>query len=368
MLYGSLRGTVQQDKSYRWYVKKPSGEDRRKVQLPEQLSTPLARVCRYYLECLSHDDIGGVSEFAASKYGDVKYVELDELPMFATSGSDLFDSQAARALLTRIRRDRNQQTLYLGYPVRLNLIRSRKGWEGFLVEPLLLFQFQEAESRYSMPTLSDDLPQINFRALRALSNAGETGVLEEAIQLADELGLTNAAGDQPEPDEMLVRLCEIRSDWDWQEKIDPYALSRGKPIADLNQQGIFNRGILVAAERSPYTKGLESELKMLQSVEEREYRDTALGAWLSTRNIESPPADQQPLIEVLPLNSEQRQAVRQALANPLTVITGPPGTGKSQGCDLDPRERGVAREDGVVREQEQQSGGYRRDTGQRTRP
>ena len=36
------------------------------------------------------------------------------------------------------------------------------------------------------------------------------------------------------------------------------------------------------------------------------------------------------MLEVLPLNSEQRQAVRQALSNPLTVITGPPGTGKSQ--------------------------------------
>ena len=33
---------------------------------------------------------------------------------------------------------------------------------------------------------------------------------------------------------------------------------------------------------------------------------------------------------MLPLNAEQRQAVQQALTNPLTVITGPPGTGKSQ--------------------------------------
>src|SRR6202035_1145308 len=46
--------------------------------------------------------------------------------------------------------------------------------------------------------------------------------------------------------------------------------------------------------------------------------------------IRSPPADQRPLVEVLGLNREQRQAVRQGLSNPLTVITGPPGTGKSQ--------------------------------------
>jgi very-short-patch-repair endonuclease len=80
----------------------------------------------------------------------------------------------------------------------------------------------------------------------------------------------------------------------------------------------------------PYTKGLESELRSLQSLDEREYHGTALGGWLNRRIIESPPADGPLLLEVLALNSEQRQAVRQALSNPLTVITGPPGTGKSQ--------------------------------------
>jgi very-short-patch-repair endonuclease len=80
----------------------------------------------------------------------------------------------------------------------------------------------------------------------------------------------------------------------------------------------------------PYTKGLESELRSLQSLDQREYRATALGRWLDGQTIESPPAGRQPLLEVLALNREQRQAVRQALSNPLTVITGPPGTGKSQ--------------------------------------
>jgi very-short-patch-repair endonuclease len=80
----------------------------------------------------------------------------------------------------------------------------------------------------------------------------------------------------------------------------------------------------------PYTKGLESELRSLQSLDEREYHATALGAWLTRQRIEPLPADGQALLEVLALNGEQRQAVRRALSNPLTVITGPPGTGKSQ--------------------------------------
>lgn len=329
LLHGKLRERVYQDKSYRWWLRGSQPKQQVRSET-ESKDTPLAQLCRYYLDCLSHDDLGGVSDFASSKYGNLNYAELELLPMFDETGRDPFDSEDGRRLLSQIRRDRNRQTVFLGYPVRLNLIRSRKGWEGFLVEPLLLFPFQGADSKYDTPTLTDDLPQINFKALGSLSNAHKSSLMNEAIQLAEELGLASAVDDQPDLDELLVRMREIRPDWDWQEEIDPYTLSNGPPLCDLNQQGIFNRAILISAERSYYTKGLESELGMLQNVEKSKYERTALGAWLSGQTFESPPADQQPLLEVVPLNSEQRQAVRQALSNPLTVITGPPGTGKSQ--------------------------------------
>jgi very-short-patch-repair endonuclease len=328
-LYGGIKGKVKQDKSYRWYpndVVVGGAAD----HIPRELDTPLARLCRYYLDCLSHDDLGGVSQYAASRYGTPKYVELDALPMFDAEAKSPFESAAARQLLGSIRRDRNRQIIFLGYPVRLKLIKSRRGWEGFMVEPILLFPFQNADSVHATPTLANDLPQINFEALQSLSNVGHVGLMEEAIQLAEELGLGNTGADQPDIDELLARLHDIRPDWDWQEEIVPQSMSKGAPLSALNQRGIFNRAILIAAERSPYTKGLESELGKLQSVEAGRYQDTALGAWLNEQSIESPPADESPLIEVLPLNSEQRQAVRQALSNPLTVITGPPGTGKSQ--------------------------------------
>lgn len=129
---------------------------------------------------------------------------------------------------------------------------------------------------------------------------------------------------------MIARLQEIRPDWDWQETIDPISLSCEIPLSNISQQGIYNRAILIAAERSPYTKGLESELGMLQSVDESKYKNTCLGTWLSEYKNEAKGPDETQLLEVLPLNSEQRQAVRQAMSNQLTVITGPPGTGKSQ--------------------------------------
>jgi very-short-patch-repair endonuclease len=86
----------------------------------------------------------------------------------------------------------------------------------------------------------------------------------------------------------------------------------------------------IPATGSAYTRGLEFELRALQTVEESTCRATALGAWMSGRADGRPPSAAKPLLDVVALNTEQRHAVRQGLANPLTVITGPPGTGKSQ--------------------------------------
>jgi very-short-patch-repair endonuclease len=255
------------------------------------------------------------------------YVELHSSP--CADEFDPFEPAEANGLLARVRANPNQLTLFVGYPIRLKHVQTPR-WDGFFVEPLLLFPFQEAQTRFDTPKLSDDLPQFNFKALRSLSNARDAGMIEETIQLTEELGLGNEPNDRPELDELLARLREIRAEWDWQEEIDPCSLSAGLPISEINQQGIFNRCILLTAERSKFVVGLESELRQLQLCEEFRYSGTALGKWLDEKLIDSPPPAQQPLLEALSLNSEQRQAVRQALSNPLTVITGPPGTGKSQ--------------------------------------
>jgi very-short-patch-repair endonuclease len=326
LLHGRLKNKVRQDKSYRWWPK-----EKRIAKQQEEIAkfdTPLSQLCKYYLDCLSQDDLGGVSVFAESKFGDLDYVELTNMPNL--NGNDPFDSEEGRRMLERVRRDRNRQTICLGYPTRLRFKKSQSGWEGFFVEPLFLFPYQEAENRYTKPTLTEDLPQINFGALKNLLNESNINLMEEAILITEELGFANTNNEQPELYEIMTRLHEIRPDWDWKELPDPDLLTTEPPLSSIREQGIYNRAVIVPIERSLYTKGLEIELGKLQSIEESKYKNTALGAWLSNQTIESRTCDQTTLLEVLPLNSEQRQAVRQALSNPLTVVTGPPGTGKSQ--------------------------------------
>ena len=316
-------GEVTQDNAYRWWSRTASPQASGAAPAPR---TFLASLCRYYLECLSRESGSGVSIPADSS----DYVPLDELP-FIRPGHDLWATdRATKRLVQKVRREQGQLTLYVGYAIRLRPMFVRNHDE-MRIEPVLLYPVGERLDEPGAPLRpSSGVPLFNMDVLKTLPAADSGDLIDEAIHLAEELGLANPEDELPEWDEIVLRLQRSRPDWDWREDLDPYALSTGNPLAELTTPGIYNRAVLFAGTRSPYTYGLEIELRKLMQLDEAAVRDTALGQWLRGENPESAPAEDRPILEVLPLNAEQRQAVVQGLSAPLTVVTGPPGTGKSQ--------------------------------------
>ena len=299
-----LRKLAWQDSGYHWFLKSASRESGQTIQL--QLDTPLTKLSRYYLHCLSLDDESGVSLFAQSRFSP-EYIELPALPEFDPEERSLASFAGVLELFQRLRTSASRQVPYLGYPVRLRAHRSEKGWEGFFVEPVFLFDFtDDALQRCAEPTLTGELPTFNFRVLKSLAMGDDSQIMDEAARLAEELGFSEA--EPPEVDEFMARLTEIREDWDWKEQMNPACLSSGTPLAQITEAGIYNRAIVFGCERSPYTKGLEQELAELQRKTEEACRPTALGAWLRQdfTSFRAPAAQEPQLLEPLPLNSEQR--------------------------------------------------------------
>ena len=331
MLYRHLKGKLVQDSSYRWWPRDSNGQHRNQCTEPPNANTPLSRLCRYYLDCLSQDTNDGISVFATSNFNDLDYTELNSFPYAEIEPDHLFSRDGAKRLLGKIQKDRNRLMMYLGYPVRRRFFHSKKGWEGYMVDPIFLFPLHHNDNnRYAEPTLGEELPFLNFSVLKSFIHIGSGNLMDESIQLSEELGLNNIDNDLPEIDELVARLIDTRPGWDWNEKIDPYNLSKGIPLSEMVDGGIYNRAILIVCERSPYTRGLETELGRLENTKVEQITNTALGNWINGIGINPETPSNVPLLEVLPLNSEQRQAVINGLINPLTVITGPPGTGKSQ--------------------------------------
>ena len=98
----------------------------------------------------------------------------------------------------------------------------------------------------------------------------------------------------------------------------------------------YNRAILFRSERSVYTMHLRRELDALSKYPRflEVAMGTSLGSLLSSRDKGRSPKSVRPsngeLIEIRPLNMSQESASQSGLEASLTVVTGPPGTGKSQ--------------------------------------
>ncbi len=328
-LHGLLGSALVQDNAYRWWPKarRADAADESAADGPP---TFLASLCRYYLECLARESGSGISLPATETAG---YAALDRLPFSGAPDEPWGSERAIRKIVQRARRERGQLTLYTGYPVRLRRVQSRHA-EEMRIEPVLLYPIEDnPEERALALRPASGIPLFNLDVLKTLPSVDSGNAMDEAIHLSEELGLAGVDEDLPQWDEIILRLERCRPEWGWREKPNPYELSGGAPLAELTAPGIYNRAVLFAATRSPFTYGLETELRKLMQVGESTLRDTALGFWLagdSAAGSAGPLPEDRPILEVVPHNNEQRQAVVQGLGAPLTVVTGPPGTGKSQ--------------------------------------
>ncbi|WP_432565504.1 AAA domain-containing protein [Kineococcus sp. SYSU DK003] len=108
------------------------------------------------------------------------------------------------------------------------------------------------------------------------------------------------------------------------------------PGRDVPRRGtlpaVHDAAVVIAREVSAANRALLTELRELRT---RTDAERTAARWLIT---DDPSDDQRPaspqlpplMLDTLRLNGSQEQAVRDALESPLTVVTGPPGTGKSQ--------------------------------------
>ena len=97
----------------------------------------------------------------------------------------------------------------------------------------------------------------------------------------------------PQWDEIILRLQHRRPDWDWQaNRSIPTRSSKASPAdrPELAVPASTTGQSSLPGTRSPFTYGLETELRKLAQLDDEAVRDTALGLWLRGGAIESPAA------------------------------------------------------------------------------
>src|SRR4051794_31042530 len=96
-LHGLLGSEAVQDSGYRWWPKTRATEV---PEAPPAGRTLLAKLCRYYLECLSRESGAAISIPAED---EARYLVLDELPFIRHAGEIPAADRAIRRLLQKVR-------------------------------------------------------------------------------------------------------------------------------------------------------------------------------------------------------------------------------------------------------------------------
>jgi len=102
------------------------------------------------------------------------------------------------------------------------------------------------------------------------------------------------------------------------------------------KSGIYNRAVIMVASRTKYTQTLIRELHQIEKQPDSVLDQTSLKHIFRENKLSDDSLSEDDVLhescvaDLFPLNSEQRDATASLLKNDISVVTGPPGTGKSQ--------------------------------------
>ena len=270
------------------------------------------RLADFLVRCLDEEALGGLK--LRRNQAGTKFIApwRGEEPLFGPNAAEIVVSAHGDAEAGFFRR---AHRLHYGYPLYLH--------QDGHVSPLFFIQIDVQKSKHAYSrVLHPVLKSLGVNRLllkRTGLSFGEIDML--TMELEGDFGAFDARL------KAAAKALDIPDDL-----LDDATVS---PLPERTAGGIWARTpILFISDISGAKYRLRYELSQFVSKAEYlqpEIPDTALGNVLDPDSEQTPSSGQRRRrFEVSPLNEQQADAVDHALSKPLTVITGPPGTGKSQ--------------------------------------
>lgn len=280
------------------------------------------RLLRTYIDCIEAE---GIAELVLRPGNDdVLTVTSGPEPVLTVDGAPIAlppDERTSRWCEARLSAA-DSETTYAGYPVVCGTVRR----DGRDVEVLAALLYSECH----VERCGDGFclvarhrhADVNPFALDLLGvERDERGGYLEALGTLE--GLADATC---EYDRIRARVDFLRSQGLIRRRLrlDRTALS---PLVD--PPGVANAAIAFVGEPALTTRSLLADLGELLALPPEELRRGPLGVLLSAVSAPPPPVPR-PQPTIVPSNLSQERAVTAALESVFSVVTGPPGTGKSQ--------------------------------------
>ena len=275
---------------------------------------------RYYIECVRQDEGQSVDpslDDVGKKF--IPWPFSSDLSFMDDSGLSIKLKQDQSNFANELSKSTSHGSLLYGYPTYIDVNSAR-------VIPLFTWPVDYEISGWEMLLrITPEWPQINPSYLSRLAPTGD-----DQMKILASLDLLDTMDDPPDYliVEILNRMEVMGFLQSLREQINPQELSSSSRKKGFDRPGIHNCAALFLTNPPTYTRGLIRDLTDMVECNSPGWKNTAFGTVMGERKIIS--KEEHAPIEVVPLNEEQRQAVRKAMSSPFTVVTGPPGTGKSQ--------------------------------------
>jgi len=302
------------------------------------------RLCLSYAECVRLEERASI-QTNANREG-AGFIAIDTpLNWRAIASGTPFTVPARpdwRGFLDRIAARSELLELVLGAPVDLFIGRDNKSGDEYrILTPSFVTRVVARRVGSDLELCASGAIEVNHGWLaRRVKNEEQRQELLELLGLATTIRRDQDSDEQWSVDtfdQAVNRLFECRREW-WKEFAQLSRPTREPEFAKLDGSGIYNRVLLLEPPRLKFGARLHTELlRIALKAPDVELDRSALvsvfpheppGATSASSEPRSTPYDLG-AAEYALLNADQRDACESALTNPLTVVTGPPGTGKS---------------------------------------
>jgi Superfamily I DNA and RNA helicases and helicase subunits len=301
------------------------------------------RLLHYYRRCLQAEEGADASAYQNQIRQRFLYLESQNSalpkPNFPWRRTIPISPHIA-PLLGALPPPNSDDALVVGYPVSATHIAKDGEPSVSIIRPIFYFPVEHTITGGALHLYIDNpTPEINLNWLdyafkgkpeRQRAFLSACGIFNSASPETMESGLFVSGTPNIEA---LAYLLESFLPYAVQEPLNAHFIPNAM-LREPFKNGIYNRCVLMLAKRTKYTATLCKELKYIEDAPDSVLDQTALAHLFKQRDNTD---NNDPLLiheaimpEVLSLNAEQRLAAASLLEKKVTVITGPPGTGKSQ--------------------------------------
>lgn len=281
----------------------------------------LNKIIGYWLDCIKHEDVLANDISINVRTKAVLYpFEYDPFIFNRTETKINIDDPKILDFLIRFKTQ--DEEIYYGYPLLFYFDeRSQRKY----VAPLFVIKIGFEKSEQGLFLYKDEtIPNCGIQAL------GKMGLRTEEIAEVNQEFEKLFKGDISDPQVIAKKCLDVlleETNFSINEEISPKILTNKSKLSGNAQIGLYNKSLLFSGENTLFNMSLIKDLINLQSKSDIE--NTALGFLKNGNSATGISFDKAPVLP-FPLNDYQIHALLGVLNNKLSVITGPPGTGKSQ--------------------------------------